>query len=219
MFAMTIRIGAILFAFIVALTSPMAWSQEGSTAPSNAGQIREAIKTDLPAPPDGFEWHQYRNVVFPKPAKWKGLELVTNIIGIPFYTYASSSEDFSATKQFEMGVTVQIISGSQRIRKIEARTMAMAYLKPLLDGHKKEEVLMLEQSVSGDFQRIFFRYRDAPPGLTPIIVHKFMLANNATDSVHIFTFESPAASWDDNWTRYGTPILSKVNLVPNMAAE
>jgi hypothetical protein len=90
-------------------------------------------------------------------------------------------------------------------------------LKPFLDAHKKEEVLFLEQSTKGDFERTFFRYRDAPPGLKPIIVHKFILANNVTDSVHIFTFESPVDLWQDNWARYGTPIFSKVNVLPEVS--
>jgi len=66
-------------------------------------------------------------------------------------------------------------------------------------------------------KRTFFRYRDAPPGLKPIIVHKFILANNSADSVHVFTFKGPADSWEENWAKYGTPILSKVNILPNVS--
>ena len=126
--------------------------------------------------------------------------------------FATSPEDFSATKEFEMGLTVQIISGSQKIAGIEAKKMALAYLRPFLAACKKEDVIMLEQSTDGDFERAFARYIDAPPGLKPIIVHKFILANNVTDSVHIFTFESPRESWEENWVKYGTPILNRVNV-------
>jgi hypothetical protein len=41
------------------------------------------------------------------------------------------------------------------------------------------------------------RYRDAPPGLKPVIIHKFLIANDAADSVHMFTFESPESSWEE----------------------
>jgi len=37
-----------------------------------------------------------------------------------------------------------------------------------------------------------------------------MIANNELDSVHIFTFESPEATWAENWRKYGTPILRLV---------
>ena len=182
-------------------------------------QIREAIRAQLPAPPEGFIWNLYKNAVFPKPAQWQEQQMATSTAGIPIAVFAASPEEFSATKQFEMGLTVQIISGSQKIRGIEAKKMALVYLKPFLDTHKKEDVMMLEQSTRGDFERTFFRYRDAPPGLKPIIVHKFILANNMTDSVHVFTFESPTESWEENWVKYGTPILSKVNVLPNVPAN
>jgi hypothetical protein len=45
------------------------------------------------------------------------------------------------------------------------------------------------------------------------------LANNVTDSVHVFTFESPAESWEENWAKFGTPILSKINVLPNVPAN
>lgn len=60
-----------------------------------------------------------------------------------------------------------------------------------------------------------FRFRDAPPGLKPIVVHKLILANNA-DSLHIFTFESPESTWTENWEKYGTPILGRLQVVAQL---
>jgi hypothetical protein len=115
-----------------------------------------------------------------------------------------------------MGLTVQVISGTQRLRGIEAKKAVPLFLKPILDSHKKEEVLLLDLKSSGDYDRTVFRYRDAPPGLKPVIVHKFILANNVTDSMHIFTFESPEASWNENWAKYGTPVISQLQVVPQL---
>ena len=95
--------------------------------------------------------------------------------------------------------------------------MGPLFLKPFLDAHKSENVLMFELSTKGNAELTFFRFKDMPPGLTPIIVHKFVLANNVTDSVHVFTFESPMESWEENWTKYGTPILSKIVVLSNVA--
>ena len=216
---MTRRLQFTICAMILFFTAHLSLAQDAPKSPPGTELIREATKSQLPAPPEGFIWQLYKNAVFLKPGQWKEREMAASTIGIPVTVYAASPEDFSATKQFEMGLTLQIISGSQRIRNIEAKKMALAYLKPFLDAHKKEEVLMLAQSTRGDFERTFFRYRDAPQGLKPIIVHKFILANNVTDSVHIFTFESPVDTWDENWTKYGTPILSKVNVLPNVPAN
>jgi hypothetical protein len=212
LFTKSLAFATLLFSII-----HVAFAQDiTQSPPSTQEQIREAIKTQLPAPPDGFVWQLYKNVVFLKPKKWNEHERDEQIAGIPYTTYAASPEDFSDTKQFEVGLTVQLIINPQRIRGIDAKKMALVYLKPLLDSHKKEEILILEQSTQGDFERTFFRYRDAPAGLKPIIVHKFILANNVTDIVHIFTFESPIELWEENWSKYGTPIIGKLNVLPNI---
>lgn len=203
----------------LSLLAPFSLAQDAPKAPSVSDELREAVKSQLPPPPDGFVWQVYKNTVFPKPRPWNEREMATASMGIPFTVYSASPEDFSATKPFEMGFTVQIISGSQRIRGIDAKKMAMAYLKPFLDVQKKEDVLIANQSARGDFEQTIFRYRDAPAGLKPVIVHKMILANTVTDSVHVFTFESPAQTWDENWARYGTPILSRINVVPGVAAN
>ena len=133
--------------------------------------------------------------------------------------YAASPEQFSESKQFEMGVTLQIISGPRALRDIPAKKAALLYLKPLLDVHKREDFLILERNTNGDFELTFARYRDAPPGLKPVIVHKVILASDVADSVHVFTFESPEETWQENWDRFGTPILGKVNLLPNLPSR
>lgn len=196
---MRLQVASVLIFTI--LSSPVVLSEETQKPVVESETIRAAIKTQLPSPPDGFEWQLYKNAVFLKPTKWNEGEKNSSSGGIPITVYAISPEKFSESKQFEMGLTVQIISGSKRIRGIEANKMALLYLKPFLDAHKKEDVLILDRNTKGDFERTFFRYRDAPPGLRPIIVHKFILANDSTDSVHVFTFESPADFWEENWSK------------------
>lgn len=212
------RIKLLLLITVMALTISCAPAKETQKTAQSAEPVRETIISQLPAPPEGFSWNLYKNAVFPKPLQWKEQQAIGDVAGIPITVFAASPEEFSATKQFEMGLTVQIISGSQKIKGFEAKKMALVYLKPFLDTHK-EDILMFEQSKREDFDLTIFRYRDAPPGLIPIIVHKFILANNVTDSVHIFTFESPTESWAENWAKYGTPILSKVIVLPNEPAN
>lgn len=175
-------------------------------------KLQAAIRAQppLPVPPKGFVWQWYGDATFLKPRAWHERERVTTTNAIPVTTYATSPEHFSEQKPFEMGLTVQVIRDSQEILGVDAKQMTRIYLKPFLNAHQKEDVLLFEHSAKGDCDYTFFRYRDAPPGLKPCIVHKFMLANNATDSVHVFTFESPAPSWDEHWARYGTPILSQL---------
>ena len=174
--------------------------------------------TPLRTPPEGFVWKLYGDATFLKPRVWHEREraAATRVSArarvIATATYATSPERFGETKPFEMGLTVQVIRDSRKLFGIEAKQIARAYLIPFLNAHKEKDTLFFDHDTQGDFDHAFFRYRDAPPGGKPIIVHKFMLANNITDSVHVFTFESPAQTWDENWARYGTPILSQTGV-------
>ncbi len=196
--------------------SGMAAAQAPAGVPPTPEQIRAAIHSQLPPPPAGFDWKLYKNAVFPKPAGWHERELKNPANA---FTYATSPEEFSGTKPFEMGLSVNIFTGTQRLRGLEAKKAALMYIKIDLDTHRKEDILILDQQPSGDYERTVFRYRDAPPGLKPVIIHKFILANNVTDSLHVFIFESPEATWAENWAKYGTPILSRLQVVAQLPIQ
>jgi hypothetical protein len=196
-----------------------AYAQDQQKMPTTFDDLREIIKTQLPAPPEGFAWQQFKNAVFQKPIAWTEQRLDAKIFGMTRTVYATSPEKFSTTKPFEMGMTLEILSGPKKTMNMDPETVAIALIKPIFDSHKKEEILIQDQKKTGDFDMIFLRYRDAPAGLKPIIVHKFILANNVADSVHTFTFESPAETWDANWSKYGTPIISKLSVVPTIPSN
>lgn len=194
-------------------------AQDAQKPPTSTDELSAFISAQIPPPPQGFLWQQFKNSFFPKPTGWNEQILEGTLFAITRTVYAISPEKFSATKQFEMGMTLEILSGSKKTMNTEAKNLALAMLKPIFDSHKKEEILIFDQNKRGDFDIIFLRYRDAPAGLTPIIIHKFIAANNVADSVHTFTFESPVETWDSNWAKYGTPIISKINIIPTMSAN
>lgn len=204
---------AMLAAALMACSS-VTMAQSTPATPPTPDQIRQAISSELPAPPAGFAWKMYKNTVFLKPSGWNEREINPPGNAFPFGTYATSPETFSETKQIEMGMTVQVFSGTQRLRGLEAKKAAVMFVQLALAKRKKEDVLMLSQIPSGDFERTVFRYRDAPPGLKPVIIHQFILANNVTDSMHVFMFESPEDTWAENWAKFGTPIISRLQVVP-----
>lgn len=200
-------------ALVALFASSFSHAQSTSPEVASALQMQETIQRELGPAPQGFLWQVHKTAVFPKPTTWHEQQSAGSSAGIPFSTYAASPERFSQTQMFEMGLTVQIINGSQRLRNVAANQMALVYLKPFLDAHKKEDILVLSQDTQGSYERTLFRYQDAPPGMTPIIVHKMILANNSTDSVHVFTFESPVSTWERNWAAYGTPFMRQVNIL------
>jgi len=127
--------------------------------------------------------------------------------------YGASPETFTLTKNFETGLTIQIARATNARKGIPASHAAMAMMKSIVKTHKEEEILSLSEKESGAVKTYIIRYRDAPPGLTPIVVHKFFTADDSNDILHIFTFESPESSWDASWNSFGTPILSRIRYI------
>lgn len=177
----------------------------------------EDIRHQLPPAPEGFTWQMHKNAVFLQPAGWVVRQVDLGSAEVPTSTYASSPADFSAAQPFETGLTVQIFSGSMRLKQLEAKKLAMAYLQPLLASHAKSDIRKLDQAQRGDFERTWFQYRDAPQGKRPVIVHKYVMANNVTDTVHVFTFETPEERWEADWAQFGQPIMSKVAVLPTVS--
>lgn len=174
------------------------------------GKVHAAVTAPLPAAPEGFVWRLFEDATFLKPRVWHEHEQVTATSTIPVTTYATLPEVFCETKPFELGLTVQLTRDSQKLRGIEAKKLVLVYLKPFVNARKEGDILFLEHRTKGDFEYTFFRYTDALSSQKPVILHKFILANNDTDRVYAFTFKSPTQSWGEHWAQYGTPILSQM---------
>lgn len=177
---------------------------------SHIADIPADLAAQLPLATQDFEWRFYQNALFQIPVGWNEKEIISNSNGIPIYTYGASQEDFSEYKMFEMGITVQVILGGNKLKGINASKMTAYYLKPFVDAHSKEEILLFDEKVNGAYKSTIFRYKDSANGQKPIIVHKFIIASDQTDSVDVFTFESPENTWNENWDKYGTPFLKRV---------
>ena len=159
--------------------------------------------------PNGFVWQHYGGAVFLKPLGWFARE--RRPVNPPrVMVYAASPENFSEETPFETGFTVQIMRNCAKSLRIGAPALAQAYLKPFQDARRAGETIFLERRSTPTGELTFYRYIDAAPGQTRLIVHKFIVASAAADCVYAFTFESPAADWELNWTRFGTPILSQI---------
>lgn len=178
-------------------------------------KIQVAIADQLPAPPAGFGWRMHENVTFLKPVRWHEHVTATHATAshktthpVPASTYATSPQPFSETQPFDMGLTIQIIRDARKTLGIEARHVARAYLKPFFDP--RHDVRLFEQRMHGDFDCLYLQFKDSQPGLIPIIVYKFIVADDAADRVHDFTFESPARTWDTHWAKYASSILSNL---------
>ena len=179
----------------------------------------EEIKSMLlPPPTTGYEWVIYRNCAFLKPQGWNQHTLpdvpAQKIIG----AISTSPETFSESKQFETGFTAQVVANFKANNGLPPSKGAILMLKQITDQRTEKDVLVFDtkpaQSGSTSF---IMRYRDAPEGKTPLVIHKTLIANDAQDTLHIFTFESPEKNWDESW-KIGTPIIAKIAVIPFLPA-
>lgn len=166
--------------------------------------------THVPPAPDGFEWRQFSDVFALKPLGWHERSKVVTTTAPPTDLHATSPETFSETEFFETGFTLHVIRNANTLYGVNAEAVAAAHLVSFLQVRAKEDILLLDEKVQGGILRMIARYVDRSPGLRPVMVHKFLAANNSADSVHVFTFESPVETWDENWAMYGETILGNL---------
>ncbi len=189
---------------VVVLNASCVPVQDAPDAPTLASKVPHA--------PKGFSWKVHQGAMLLKPNGW--YERTRNDVWGPIQmsVYAASPQRFSESEQFQLGVTVQVFADIKKLPGMNPTRLAQLYLKPLLDSHKREDILLANRLPRGAVETIVFRYRDAPGKALPIVVHKYLVVNDALDTVHVFTFESPESSWTDHWARYGQPILTNLKL-------
>jgi hypothetical protein len=169
-----------------------------------------ALLAQLPPAPEGFSWLLYKNCSLLRPAGWhyhtRPDDPAKNLTG----AFALSPEAFSEKKPFEHGFTVQIHQNVRARFGAPASEAIAAFLQPLATRLPKADLLLYKENPTPTGATRILRHRDAPPGLTPLIIHRYYVANDTNDTLHVFTYESPEARWEENWKTFGTPILGKV---------
>lgn len=176
-------------------------------------KIPPSLEKQLESPPEGFKWQIFKDAIFLIPNAWFEHITTSDELGFPVHTYGASPTDFSKKKMFEMGFSAQIYNQPKKHANITAKEIAYTHIAWIVKEHKKEDFIILDKENDTVRDIYYVRYKDAPSGLKPIIIHKFIIANNETDSVHMFIFESPVETWDADWKKYGTPILEKIKVI------
>ena len=169
-----------------------------------------ALLAQLPPAPTGFSWLLYKNCALLRPDGWHHQARpdapAQNLTG----AFALSPESFSEKKPFEHGFTVQIHQNDRARFGAPPSQAVAAFLQPLAARLPKTDLLLYKENSTPTGATRILRHRDAPPGLTPLIIHRYYVANDTQDILHVFTYESPESKWDENWKTFGTPILGKL---------
>jgi hypothetical protein len=168
-------------------------------------KTKELLLSQLPEAPEGFKWIMFQGVALRKPIEWS--EYKTDRV------YTSSVESIVKYGKFETGITIQRVAKTKKLKNIPAMEYAVDFVKSL-EADKNNKTLKLTFGGTKDTGNIIYRYRNAPPNLKPIIVHKFLIANENEDFVVIATIESPEKKWNHIWKKYGLVIFKQISASP-----
>ena len=215
--------GIVLLMLLTAVSSPaqgVTDSASASAAPpaiaasSNEPpvQFQPAVREwALPMLPIGFVWQRIEaiEVAVPTPEDWK-MHHKREAYG---KTYAFSGEPLNDKGQFETGLTVQLTWHPQlsSINAAKAADLALQAISKSILNKADNQLLRGTLDNKAGKKVLIVRYRNAPPNLTPIIVHIMVIADPLTGLIYQFTFESPESQWAESW-KIGEQILSRVSV-------
>ena len=171
-----------------------------------------AALAKLSKAPDNFGWRIYRNGAILLPSDWHELAVITSDNGHPLYAYAASPEAFSADTMFEVGISIQVVLHCKQERGQSATEFSGQLVNNLQQSHGQFPFHLETPASSGETKTFNLQYSDGAGNGKRYTTHKYIVANDAADTVYIFTFVSPAESWEENWKNYGSVIFSKLSI-------
>lgn len=210
---MTFRSLPLLFAALVALAIGPAYAQKSGPfqPPANFSGAINAVS--LPDAPAGLEWKRLEaiNMAVLVPLGWKRHEKRG-----PYQRVASfSDEPLDRDGRFERGLTIRLFWHPQAAAGNEALAVD-SLLGSLASGitadERNNKVINATLESQHGKRVMIIRYRNAPEGQMPIIVHCMHIGDPRTGLVHQIILESPEPTWDDNW-KLGEQISRRIQLV------
>lgn len=160
--------------------------------------------TSLKPAPEGYSWYSAPDAgaTVLKPEGWfvktetKG---DTNALFI-------SKEDIAASGEFQTGMSLNLLRGVKKKTGLTSTKYAVAFLSKVLDGN--EELMSFAKPANG-MTSLGLRIKDRSHDT---VIHYYLVADDADDTLHLFIFESPAADWDAAW-KIGEPMFRNLILV------
>jgi hypothetical protein len=109
-------------------------------------------------------------------------------------------EDLNKNDRFDTGLTVNVFSFK--------KDSAVDHGKALIDNMASQHHVEMWSRAFGPFQEFGCELKDTDATGT-IMMHALTIANPKTNKLYLFTFESPASSWDEAW-KIGKQIMDSL---------
>jgi hypothetical protein len=164
----------------------------------------------LPDAPDGFAWQKIEpiDVAVLTPIGWKEHQRDIGYSRI----FAFSDEPLDAKGFFETGLTVKLLWHPYFMPGTEEKAvddLLVGIAKGIKNNTADNTVIRGTREVQYGKPMLVVRYRNAPKGMTPIIVHTVAIGDPQTGLVYQFIFEGPESRWEKIW-EIGDQIMSRL---------
>lgn len=143
---------------------------------------------DLPKAPSGFTWQEVPELkaAFLKPAGWFFKQESSK----GTLAYFITQEDLAKNGEFTTGLTINVF----RLKN----DSAVEHGKAMIDQMAAQHHVKTWNSAIGPFQEFGCDLKDTDASGT-VVMHALTVANPKTNTLYLFIFESPMASWDTAW--------------------
>lgn len=159
---------------------------------------------DLPKAPSGFTWQEVPELkaAFLKPEGWYFKQESSK----GTLAYFITKEDLAKTGRFDTGLTINVF----HLKK----DAAVDHAKALIDQMATQHNVKTWSRVVGPFQEFGCDMKDTDATGT-IMMHALTVANPKTNTLYLFIFESPVATWDAAW-KLGQQIMDTLAIDDEM---
>lgn len=160
---------------------------------------------DLPQAPDGFHW-KYRAesaMAFLAPDGWnyKREQSTTT------KAYFSTLENIDTNGTFKTGLTIQVIQDKNK----NAAQVAKNLYANITSQNAVTKSSKVSEHTDGNLVFYEFEYEASAPTYNTT-VHNLMVANTATNTLYVITFESPTDQWGEAW-EIGQVIMEQIQFL------
>ena len=121
--------------------------------------------------------------------------------------YYSTLENIDKDGSFKTGLTIQVIQDKNK----NAAQVAKGLYANITSQNIVTKSSEVSERTEGDLVFYEFEYEAATPTYNAT-VHNLMVANKATNTLYMITFESPSAQWEETW-KLGQVIIDHIVFV------
>ena len=159
------------------------------------------LAVDLPPAPDGFTWQEVPEIkaAVLKPQGWffKREQQKDTL------AYFITKENIDQSGEFKTGLTVNVF---RKLKKSKATDQAKSMIAHLVDKYHVEPF----ERKAGSFYELGCELKDTDATGT-IVMRELAVANEKTNTLYLFVFESPEAEWNTA-SKVGEQIMDKLAL-------